>query len=75
MILWNFATLCLKGHSHMSASHQITQQWHEKSHGSSIYFECRVCALARHYQVFKQMPPEIRGSNKNAQLLLKDEAI
>ena len=70
MILWNFgnlAMLCLKGLGHMSATHQITQQWHEKSHGSIIYFARHVHALARYYQVFEQLPPEIRGSSKNAQ--------
>ena len=46
MILRNFVTLCLKGLGCMSASHQIAQQWHEKSHGSSIYFACHVRALA-----------------------------
>jgi hypothetical protein len=75
MILRNFATLRLKGHSRISASNQIAQQWHEKKDGSSIHFARRVRSLARHYQIFEQLPVERRGGSKNAQSLLKDEAV
>ena len=74
MILRNFATLRIKGHSRMSSSHQIAQQWHEKSDGTILHFARRVRALARHYQIFEQLPPECRGGSKNARSLLKDEA-
>jgi hypothetical protein len=40
MILQNFATLRLKGHSCISTSNQIAQQWHEKKDGLSIHFAC-----------------------------------
>jgi hypothetical protein len=75
MILRNFATLRLKGHSRISASNQIAQQWHEKMDGSSIHFARRVRSLARHYQIFEQLPVERRGGGKNAQSLLRDEAV
>jgi hypothetical protein len=75
MILQNFATLHLKGHSHISTSHQIAQQWHEKTDGSSIYFTHRVWSLAQHYQIFEQLPVEHCGGSKNAQSLLEDEVV
>ena len=75
MILRNFATLRLKGYSCMSTSHQIAKQWHENTDGSSIHFAHRVQSLARHYQIFEQLPVEHRGGSKNAQSLLKDEAV
>ena len=47
MILRNFTTLCLKGHSFISTSHQIAQQWHEKTDGSSIHFASWVRSLVQ----------------------------
>ena len=75
MILRNFATLRLKGHGRMSASYEIAQQWHEKDDGSSTHFARRIRALARHYQIFEQLPVERRGGRKNAKSLLKDETV
>ncbi|KAF8885624.1 hypothetical protein BD779DRAFT_1673582 [Infundibulicybe gibba] len=75
MILRNFATLRLKGFGRMAASQEIARQWHEKLDGTSDHFACRIRALARHYQVFEQLPPEHRGGIKNAKSLLKDEAV
>jgi hypothetical protein len=75
MILRNFATLRMKGHSRILTSRQIAQQWHEKTDGSSIHFARWVRSLARHYQIFEQLPVERRGGSKNAQSLLKDEAV
>ena len=72
MILSNFATLRLKGASQIGASEEIAQQWHD---GTGKYFARRVRALARHYQIFEQLPVERRGGYKNAQSLLKDENV
>ena len=72
MILSNFATLRLKGISCIQASVEIAQQWHE---GEGKWFVCRVQALARHYQVFEQLPIEHRGGLKNVRSLLKDENV
>ncbi len=72
MIIYNFATLRLKGRSRMEASLEIAVQWHEKD---GIWFSQKVCALARHYQIFKQLPIEHRGGLKNARSLLKDELV
>ena len=55
IILRNFATLQLKGHGKIKASFQIAQQWHK---GEGKHFACKVRALARHYQVFEQLPIE-----------------
>lgn len=45
MILYNFATLHLKGHSHMSVSLWIVEQWHD---GDGTWFAQKVHALAWH---------------------------
>jgi len=74
MILHNFATLQIKGHKRMDASAAIAHQWHEKD-TSNTHFACCICALAHHFQVFEQLPHEWRGSDKDAQCLLKDELI
>lgn len=55
MILCNFATLRLKGHSWMSASEEISHQWHEKD---GVHFAHCIRALACHYQLFEQLPVE-----------------
>jgi len=55
MILSNFATLHLKGISCIQASEEIARQWHE---GEGRWFARRVRDLARHYQVFEQLPIE-----------------
>jgi hypothetical protein len=75
MILRNFATLRLKGVGRIGASEEIAQQWDEKSDGSGSHFARRIRALARHYQIFEQLPVEHRGGSKNARSLLKDETI
>jgi hypothetical protein len=55
LIVRNFATLCLKGLGAINASLEIACQWHEKG---GAHFARRVRALARHYQVFDQLPKE-----------------
>jgi hypothetical protein len=70
-ILWNFATLCIKGLQHIAASEEIVQQWHD---GAGIYFACRIRFLAHHYQLFEQLLPENRGGCRGHSLL-NDEQI
>jgi hypothetical protein len=65
MILSNFATLRLKGRSHMQASLEIAEQWHDSN---GVWFARKVRALARHYQTFEQLPVEHRGGYRNARL-------
>jgi hypothetical protein len=70
-ILQNFATLHIKGLQHIAVSEEITWQWHD---GAGIYFTHRIRFLARHYQLFKQLPPENRGGCRGHSLL-NDEQI
>ena len=74
LILSNFATLRLKGASRIGASLEIARQWHDGS-GTGNWFARRVHALARHYQIFEQLPIERRGSSKNARSFLHDESV
>ena len=74
MILRNFANLRLKGYGQIEASFEIAQQWHEQD-SSNSHFARRVRALARHYQIFEQLPKEHCGGYKNARSLLKDEIV
>ena len=61
LILRNFATLRLKRFSKTEASLQIATQWHE---GEGKYYARKVQALARHYQIFEQLPREKHGGEK-----------
>jgi hypothetical protein len=72
LILCNFATLHLKGVKRIAASLEIAHQWHD---GQGEYFARRVCDLARHYQLFEQLPVERRGGSRNARTLLLDGTI
>lgn len=72
MILANFATLRLKGLSRMAASAEIAHQWHE---GNGIWFARRVRNLARHYQIFEQLPKERCGGLRMGRSWLHDEAV
>ena len=72
MILSNFANLRLKGFSRISASLEIARQWRE---GTGTWFARRIRALARHYQVFEQLPQEKRGGKLNAYSFLHDESV
>ncbi|KIL54192.1 hypothetical protein M378DRAFT_188729 [Amanita muscaria Koide BX008] len=74
LIIRNFATLRLKGYGRMEASMTIAEQWHEGT-GSQVHFSRRVRALARHYQIYEQLPEEKRGNSRNAYSLLKDESV
>lgn len=72
LIICNFATLQLKGFSRMQASREIALQWYEGT-GSGIHFASRVRSLARHYQLFEQLPKKMRGGKHNSRTLLADE--
>ncbi|KAJ3746059.1 hypothetical protein DFH05DRAFT_1458428 [Lentinula detonsa] len=70
LILRNFSTLRLKGFGRMEASQQIALQWHEKN---GVHFARHIRQLARHYQVFEQLPTEKRGGMRTSRTLLSDE--
>ncbi|KAJ7021929.1 hypothetical protein C8F04DRAFT_1194977 [Mycena alexandri] len=72
LIIRNFATLRIKGLKRIAASLEIARQWHE---GSGTHFARRVRALARHYQLFEELPLETRGGRANAKSLLNDESV
>ncbi len=59
-LLHNFATLQIKGVGRMAVSQEITQQWHE-GEGEGTHFAHQVHILARHYQVYEQLPTQIVG--------------
>jgi hypothetical protein len=75
LILRNFATLRLKGLGRIAASKEIALQWHDKLEGSSDHFARRIRALARHYEIFEQLPKECRGGFKNSRSILKNETV
>jgi hypothetical protein len=72
LVLRNFATLQLKGFSKTAGSILVATQWHE---GEGTYYARKVRALARHYQVFEQLPREKRGGEKMCRSLLLDERV
>ncbi len=71
LILRNFATLRIKGCGRMAASEDIARQWRE---GKGAHFARRVRALARHYQLFEQLPVEKRGGDRGRSLF-NDEQV
>lgn len=72
LIIRNFATLRIKGYGRMAASHEIARQFHE---GEGVHFARRVRALARHYQIFEQLPIEKRGGRRASRSVLMDEPV
>jgi hypothetical protein len=58
LLLRNFSTLRIKGIGRMAASQEIAQQWHE---GEGVHFARQVRILARHYQVYEQLPTQSVG--------------
>lgn len=68
-ILRSFATLRVKGFGRIGASFEIARQWHE---GEGVHFARKVRALARHYQIFEQLPEEKRGGDRSHCLLLDE---
>jgi hypothetical protein len=53
LLLHNFSTLRIKGVGRITASREIARQWHE---GEGTHFARQVRILARHYQLFEQLP-------------------
>lgn len=72
LILRNFATLRLKGYHKIPVSLEIARQWHEKD---GTHFARKVRSLARHYQLFEQLPRERRGGARKGRTLLLDETL
>jgi hypothetical protein len=70
-ILWNFATLHIKGVRCITASEEIALQFHE---GTVHHFACQIRALAQHYQLFEQLPEE-KQDGMGGRSLLKDERV
>lgn len=77
MILRNFANLRIKGWARISASLEIALTWHEGKGGPSVHFARCIRALARHYQMYEQLPRERRGGAKTSGMhsLLHDENV
>ena len=71
MIIWNFATLYIKGVRCIAVSKEIAQQFHE---GIGRHFAHQIQVLAQHYQLFEQLPEEKQGGT-GGQSLLKDERV
>jgi hypothetical protein len=53
LLLCNFSTLRIKGVGRIAASQEIARQWHK---GEGTHFARQVRILARHYQLFEQLP-------------------
>jgi len=70
-ILRNFTTLCIKGVRRIAVSEEIAWQWHE---GMGRHFARQIRFLARHYQLFEQLPDENRGG-AGGRSMLKDERV
>jgi hypothetical protein len=70
-ILRNFATLRIKGKGRIAASEEVTRQFHK---GTGVHFARKIRFMARHYQLFEQLPDEKRGGDKGRSLL-NDEQI
>jgi hypothetical protein len=69
-ILRNFATLRIKGLGRIDASKDVARQWHE---GEGVHFARRIRFLARHYQLFEQLPIEKRGGDRGHSLLNNEQ--
>lgn len=71
LILRHFAHARLKGFGRIAASKHLALVWHP---GEGVHFARRVRALARHYQLFEQLPLEQRGGDRGHSLL-NDERV
>lgn len=69
LLLHNFATLWIKGIRRIVASQDIAWQWHDSE---GTHFAHHVHILACHYQVFEQLPTQIRGGY-DGHLVFSDE--
>jgi hypothetical protein len=70
-LLRNFATLRIKGMARIAASEEIARQFHE---GAGVHFARKIRFIARHYQLFEQLPDKERGGDRGRSLL-NDERI
>jgi hypothetical protein len=66
LLLHNFATLRIKGIGRIAASQEIARQWHE---GEGTHFARRVRILARHYQIYEQLPTQSWGGYRGYSIL------
>jgi len=71
LILRNFATLRIKGLGRIAASQEIARQWTD---GAGVHFARQVQFLARHYQLFEQLPASDHGGDRGKSLL-NDERV
>ena len=71
LILRNFSTLRIKGTGRMAASREIARQWHE---GEGTHFACQVRIIARHYQLFEQLPTRSAGGDRGSSIF-NDERV
>jgi hypothetical protein len=55
LVLRNFATLRIRGVGRIAVSMQIVTQWQD---GVGSHFARQIRFLARHYQLFEQLPPQ-----------------
>jgi hypothetical protein len=55
LVLRNFATLRIRGIGHIATSMQIAMQMMD---GVGTHLTRHICFIARHYQLFEQLPPE-----------------
>ncbi|KAL1673126.1 hypothetical protein EV122DRAFT_255366 [Schizophyllum commune] len=65
LLLRNFATLRLKGYGRIAASQHMAVEWHQ---GEGVHFARQLRALARHYQLYEQLPPETRAGDRGHSL-------
>ena len=72
LIILNLATLHIKDASQTQVSLEIARQWHD---GQENWFAWRVQALARHYQIFEQLPIKKCGGARKSRLWLYDEQV
>jgi hypothetical protein len=71
LLLRNFSTLRIKGVGRMAASKEIARQWHE---GEGTHFARRVRIVARHYQLFEQLPMQCAGGCRGSSVF-NDERV
>ena len=70
LVLRNFATLQIQGDGCIVASMKITKRWMDSV---GTYFACQIQFLARHYQLFEEIPPEKWGKYLDRSLLSDEQ--
>ncbi|KAF9510740.1 hypothetical protein BS47DRAFT_1487299 [Hydnum rufescens UP504] len=71
-LLHSFATLRIKGLGRIAASIHIALSQHK---GEGAWFARRICALARHFEKYEQLPIECRGGRCKGSCHLDDEDV